>query len=67
MGIVERSPNRSEYRHHAVADCFDFAPRVLCEQCSAVAEMSTPHTLHLLVPECSAQRRRADDVGEDDG
>ena len=67
MGIVERSPNRAEHRHHAVADCLDFAPRVLGEQCPAVAEMGTPHTAHLLVPKCSAQRRRADDVGEDDG
>jgi hypothetical protein len=67
MGIVERSPNRAEHRHDAVADRLDFAPRVPGEQCSAVAEMGTPHTLHPLVPECSAQRRRADDVGEDDG
>ena len=66
-GIVERSPNRAEYRHHAVADRLDFAPRVLGEQCSALAEMSTPHAVHLLVPECSTQRRRADDVGEDHG
>lgn len=67
MGIVERSPNRAEHRHHAVADCLDFAPRVMGEQYPAVAEMGTPHTVHLLIPKCSTQRRRADDVGEDDG
>ena len=55
MGIVERSPNRAEHRRHAVADRLDFAPRVLGEQCPAVAEMGTPHTVHLLVPECSAK------------
>jgi len=67
MGIVERGPNRAEHRHHTVADRLDFAPRVPGEQCPAVAEMGAPHTVHLLVPECSAQRCRVDDVGEDDG
>src|SRR5712691_5106363 len=64
-GIVKRVVDRVKGDHYAVADCLDLVTPVSGDQFAALGKMGGAQRAHTLVLEAFPERRRADDVGED--